>query len=66
MMSALLEEGPKLFMLELVLHLADIGNPYKPFVICARGAELICEVRRLSFCYVVCVLLVFLFQKQHI
>jgi len=44
MMSALSEEAPKLFVLELMLHFADIGNPYKPFAICARWAELICEV----------------------
>ena len=44
MMSALLDEAPKLFVLELMLHFADIGNPYKPFAICARWAELICEV----------------------
>ena len=40
----LLEEGPKMFMLELLLHFADISNPYKPFSICAGWAELVCEV----------------------
>ena len=38
------EENNRHFVLELLLHCADISNPYKPVAICARWADLIVEV----------------------
>jgi cAMP-specific phosphodiesterase 4 len=37
------EEKDRLFLMEICLHCADISNPYKPFKICARWAELVSE-----------------------
>ena len=37
------EEKDRLFLMEICLHCADISNPYKPFKICARWAELVVE-----------------------
>ena len=31
----------RLFVMELVLHCADISNPFKPFDICAKWADLV-------------------------
>ena len=33
----------RFFVMELVLHCADISNPYKPFNICAQWADLVVE-----------------------
>ena len=33
----------RFFVMELVLHCADISNPYKPFAICAQWADLVVE-----------------------
>lgn len=31
------------FVMELVLHCSDISNPFKPFAICAKWADLVVE-----------------------
>jgi hypothetical protein len=31
----------RLFIMEIILHCADISNPYKPFDMCARWADLV-------------------------
>ena len=31
----------KLFVIELLLHCSDISNPFKPFDVCARWADLV-------------------------
>lgn len=41
--DSLNEEPNRLFVLELVLHCSDISNPFKPFKICARWADLVVE-----------------------
>ncbi len=41
--DVLAEEKSRMFILEICLHCADISNPYKPFKICAKWAELIVE-----------------------
>ena len=38
------EDGNRVFVLELLLHFADISNPYKPFSICEKWADLVVEV----------------------
>lgn len=37
------EEKNRLFVMELVLHCADISNPYKPFELCEKWALLVVE-----------------------
>ncbi len=32
-----------MFVMELLLHCSDISNPYKPFSICAKWADLVVE-----------------------
>ncbi len=36
-------EQNRMFIMELVLHCADISNPIKPFHMCAKWADLIVE-----------------------
>ncbi|RYH32744.1 hypothetical protein EON65_00150 [archaeon] len=36
--------------MELVLHCSDISNPFKPFALCAKWADLVVE----EFCQQVC------------
>ena len=41
-MECLSKDGNnRLFVMELVLHCADISNPFKPFDICAKWADLV-------------------------
>ncbi len=37
------EDKNRVFIMELFLHCADISNPYKPFNICARWADLVSQ-----------------------
>ncbi len=37
------EDNNRLFVLELLLHCADISNPYKPFEICHKWCLLVVE-----------------------
>jgi len=37
------DNDQKLFIMEVILHAADISNPYKPFKICERWANLVVE-----------------------
>lgn len=37
------DEKNRLFIMELVLHCSDISNPFKPFKICAKWADLVVE-----------------------
>lgn len=37
------EEKNRFFMMELILHCSDISNPFKPFSICAKWADLVVE-----------------------
>jgi len=37
------KDGNRVFVLELLLHFADISNPYKPFSICEKWADLVVE-----------------------
>lgn len=37
------EEKERMFIMEICLHCADISNPYKPFAICSKWADLIVE-----------------------
>lgn len=39
--TVLTDAQQRLFVLELLLHCADISNPYKPFEICAKWADLV-------------------------
>ena len=41
--ECLAEEKERLFLMEICLHCADISNPYKPFKICSRWADLVVE-----------------------
>ena len=41
--DALSEEKDRMFLMEICLHCADISNPYKPFKICAKWADLVVE-----------------------
>jgi hypothetical protein len=41
--ECLSEEKERMFIMEICLHCADISNPYKPFKICSKWAELIVE-----------------------
>lgn len=38
-----IEDKDRLFLMEICLHCADISNPYKPFKICSRWADLVVE-----------------------
>jgi hypothetical protein len=37
------EEKNRLFIMELVLHCSDISNPFKPYSLCAKWADLVVE-----------------------
>lgn len=37
------DEKNRLFIMELVLHCSDISNPFKPFKLCAKWADLVVE-----------------------
>eukprot|EP01038_Epipyxis_sp_PR26KG_P015310 gene15310-20632_t len=37
------EDKNRSFIMELILHVSDISNPYKPFNICAKWADLVVE-----------------------
>jgi cAMP-specific phosphodiesterase 4 len=41
--DCLKEDKNRLFVLELVLHCSDISNPFKPFELCAKWADLVVE-----------------------
>jgi hypothetical protein len=41
--DCLKDEKNRLFIMELILHCADISNPFKNFQICSQWAELIVE-----------------------
>jgi len=41
--EAFAEEKDRMFILEICLHCADISNPFKPFKICAKWADLVVE-----------------------
>ena len=41
--DAMADEKERLFIMEICLHCADISNPYKPFAICAKWADLVVE-----------------------
>ena len=42
-LACLKDDKNRLFIMELVLHCSDISNPYKPFKICAKWADLVVE-----------------------
>lgn len=42
-MECFAEEKHRLFIMEILLHCADISNPYKPFEICAKWADLVSQ-----------------------
>jgi hypothetical protein len=48
--SCLADDKNRMFVMELVLHCSDISNPFKPYDICAKWADLVVEVsdRRLD------------------
>lgn len=37
------EDKHRLFVMELVLHCSDISNPFKPYDLCAKWADLVVE-----------------------
>lgn len=37
------DDKNRMLMMELILHCSDISNPYKPFDICAKWADLVVE-----------------------
>jgi 3'5'-cyclic nucleotide phosphodiesterase len=41
--ECLRDDKNRLFVLELMLHSADISNPYKPVAICSKWADLVVE-----------------------
>ena len=42
-MDCMREEKNRMFIMELILHCSDISNPYKPYKISARWADLVVE-----------------------
>jgi hypothetical protein len=38
------DDKNRMFVMELLLHCSDISNPFKPFDICAKWADLVVEV----------------------
>lgn len=42
-MECMRDDKNRMFVMELVLHCSDISNPYKPFNICAKWADLVVE-----------------------
>lgn len=42
-MECLADNNNRLLVMELIIHCADISNPYKPFDICAKWADLVVE-----------------------
>lgn len=41
--DCLKDEKNRLFLMELVLHCSDISNPFKPYDLCAKWADLVVE-----------------------
>ena len=41
--ECLSDEKNRLFFLEVLLHTSDISNPFKPFFICEKWADLVVE-----------------------
>ena len=41
--DCLKDEKNRLFLMELVLHCSDISNPFKPYALCAKWADLVVE-----------------------
>jgi hypothetical protein len=39
------DDKNRIFIMELVLHCSDISNPFKPYALCAKWADLVVEVR---------------------
>ncbi len=37
------DEKNRMFIMELVLHCSDISNPFKPYALCAKWADLVVE-----------------------
>lgn len=37
------EDKHRLFVMELILHCSDISNPFKPYALCAKWADLVVE-----------------------
>ena len=48
------DDKNRMFIMELILHCSDISNPFKPYDLCAKWADLVVEV---SGCW--CVLFIF-------
>ncbi len=40
-MECLKDNNNRLFIMELFLHCSDISNPFKPFNVCAKWADLV-------------------------
>lgn len=38
------DDKNRIFIMELVLHCSDISNPFKPYKLCAKWADLVVEV----------------------
>lgn len=43
------DDKNRMFIMELVLHCSDISNPFKPYNLCAKWADLVVEVCAKSF-----------------
>jgi hypothetical protein len=41
--DCLKDEKNRMFVMELVLHCSDISNPFKPYALCAKWADLVVE-----------------------
>jgi hypothetical protein len=39
------DDKNRIFIMELILHCSDISNPFKPFKLCAKWADLVVEVK---------------------
>ncbi len=58
--DCLKDDKNRMFIMELVLHCSDISNPFKPYALCAKWADLVVEefclqVRNNTVCAVYCV-----------
>ncbi len=38
------DDKNRMFIMELILHCSDISNPFKPYDLCAKWADLVVEV----------------------
>lgn len=38
------DDKNRIFVMELILHCSDISNPFKPYALCAKWADLVVEV----------------------